>query len=142
DFIDPGHHTHLAGRATRTLDGWMLGHDACRASFVAATADADVAIVEGMMGLFDGCAADTDAGSSAEIAKWLDLPVVLVVDAGAMARSAAAVVRGFRDFDPGVRLAGVVFNRVGGEGHVVLLRDALAAAGLPPCLGGLPADPH
>ncbi len=141
DFIDPGHHTRLAGRATRTLDGWMLGAETCRASFGTAMTDADVAIVEGMMGLFDGCSADSDAGSTAEIAKWLRLPVVLVIDAGAMARSAAAVVRGFRDFDRDVTIAGVVFNRVGGPGHVAILRDALAAAGLPPCLGGLPLDP-
>ncbi len=141
DFIDPGHHTRLAGRPTRTLDGWMLGADPCRASFAAATADADVAIVEGMMGLFDGCSPAGDAGSTAEIAKWLGLPVVLVIDAGAMARSAAAVVRGFRDFDPDVAIAGVVFNRIGGAGHLALLRSALAAADLPPCLGGLPLDP-
>lgn len=141
DFIDPGHHTRLAGRATRTLDGWMLGVDGCRASFAAAMADADVAIVEGMMGLFDGCSPASDTGSTAEIAKWLRLPVVLVIDAGAMARSAAAVVRGFRDFDPDVAIAGVIFNRVGGVGHLALLRSALAAAGLPPCLGGLPLDP-
>src|SRR5204863_6154532 len=69
DFIDPGHHTRLAGRATRTLDGWMLGAETCRASFEAAVADADVAIVEGMMGLFDGCSPTSDTGSTAEIAK-------------------------------------------------------------------------
>ncbi|MBI3767305.1 MAG: cobyrinate a,c-diamide synthase [Deltaproteobacteria bacterium] len=140
DFIDPGHHARLAGRPARTLDGWMLGADACRASMRAAMASADVAIVEGMMGLFDGLSSTGDAGSTAEIAKWLDLPVLLVLDAGAMARSAAAVVRGFRDFDLAVTIAGVVFNRIGGAGHLRLLRDALAAAGLPPCLGGFPVD--
>ncbi len=141
DFIDPGHHTRLAGRPARTLDGWMLGADACRASMRTAMASADVAIVEGMMGLFDGLSPTDDAASTAEIAKWLGLPVLLVVDAGAMARSVAAVVRGFCDFDPEVTIAGVVFNRIGGPGHLALLRDALAAAGLPPCLGGLPVDP-
>lgn len=141
DFIDPGHLGRLAGRPARTLDGWMLGRDACRASLREAMAAADVAIVEGMMGLFDGVAPDGDAGSSAEIARWLDLPVLLVVDAGAMARSAAAVVQGFCDFDPRVRIAGVVFNRVGGDAHLGLLREALASAALPPCLGGFPDDP-
>jgi cobyrinic acid a,c-diamide synthase len=140
DFIDPGHHTRLAGRAARTLDGWMLGADACRASFAAGMAGADAAVIEGMMGLFDGVAGDSDTGSTAEIARWLDVPVLLVVDAAAMARSAAAIVRGFRDFDPRLRVAGVVFNRVGGAAHLELLRRALASAGLPPCLGGLPYD--
>jgi cobyrinic acid a,c-diamide synthase len=142
DFIDPGHHTRLAGRPARTLDGWMLGADACRESFAAGAATADVAVIEGMMGLFDGVAGDSDRGSTAEIARWLDLPVLLVVDAGAMARSAAAVVQGFRDFDPHLRLAGVVFNRVGGDAHLELLRAALAAASLPPCRGGFPFDPR
>jgi len=140
DFIDPGHHARVAGRSARTLDGWMLGERACRASFRSAMAAADVALVEGMMGLFDGVGAAGESGSSAEMAKWLQLPVLLVVDAGAMARSAAAVVRGFRDFDPALRIAAVIFNRIGGPGHLALLRDALAAAGLPPCLGGLPTD--
>lgn len=140
DFIDPGHLSRLAGRPTRTLDGWMLGAEACRESFAAGMATADVAVVEGMMGLFDGVAGGSDHGSTAEIARWFDLPVLLVVDAGAMARSAAAVVRGFRDFDPRLRLAGVVFNRVGGPAHLELLRTALAEASLPPCLGGFPFD--
>ncbi len=142
DFIDPGHMARVAGRPARTLDGWMLGRDACRASFTAAAARADVAIVEGMMGLFDGVGPADETGSSAEMAKWLDLPVLLVVDAAAMARSAAAVVRGFRDFDPEVRITGVVFNRVGGAAHLELLHDALRAAGLPACVGGLPDGPE
>ena len=141
DFLDPGHASLVAGRAARTLDGWMLGRAASLASFADAMADADVAIVEGMMGLFDGLAATSEVGSTAEIAKWLGLPVLLVVDAGAMARSAAALVGGFRDFDPALQVAAVVFNRVGGAGHVAILRAALAASAGPSCLGGVPLDP-
>jgi cobyrinic acid a,c-diamide synthase len=140
DFLDPGHASLIAGRPARTLDGWMLGRAASLASFADATHDADVAIVEGMMGLYDGLATTSEAGSTAEMAKWLGLPVLLVVDAGAMARSAAALVGGFRDFDPALAVAGVVFNRVGGAGHLAILRAALAASAGPPCLGGMPLD--
>jgi cobyrinic acid a,c-diamide synthase len=138
DFIDPGHLGAVAARPARTLDGWMLGREACLASWASGTAGADVAIVEGMMGLFDGVSGASDAGSTAEIARWLELPVVLVVDAGAMARSVAAVVRGFRDFDPALRVAGVIFNRLGGPGHLAFLEAALASTDALPCLGGLP----
>ena len=139
DFIDPGHLGHAAGRPSRCLDGWMLGRAASSASFADGTTGADCAIVEGMMGLYDGLSGAEETASTAEIAKWLDLPVILVVDAGAMARSVAALVQGFRDFDPAIRLAGVVFNRIGGAGHLAFLREALATTGVA-CLGGLPFD--
>ena len=98
----------------------------------------DVGLIEGMMGLFDGVSGTTDAGSTAEMAKWLGLPVILVVDASAMARSAAALVHGFRSFDPQLRVSGVIFNRIGSRGHLQYLQDAMA--GLPglTVLGGLP----
>ncbi len=89
---------------------------------------ADMAIVEGVMGLFDGYDGLTESGSSAEMAKWLGLPVILVVDARSMARSAAALVHGFRHFDPGLRFAGVIFNRIGGVGHLEYLKEAMAAS--------------
>ncbi len=100
-----------------------------------------MAIVEGVMGLFDGYDGLTESGSSAEMAKWLGLPVVLVVDARSMARSAAALVYGFRHFDPGLSFAGVIFNQIGGEGHLEYLKEAMAAS-LPeiPVLGGIPRD--
>src|SRR5262249_37599714 len=97
----------------------------------------DVALVEGMMGLFDGIAGETDEGSTAALAKALGLPVVLVVDAGGAVRSVAAVVQGFRDFDPAIRLAGVVFARGGGAGRAAAPRAATAPLGVP-VLGGLP----
>jgi cobyrinic acid a,c-diamide synthase len=111
-----------------------------RTAFEHAARGADIALVEGVMGLFDGASPTGDEGSTAEIAKWLDAAVVLVVDASGMARSAAAVVRGFASFDPAVRVAGVVLNRLGSRGHLDLLRAALRAE--IPVLGGLPGDPE
>jgi len=142
DFIDPGFHARACGRPSRNLDSWMLSHDAVRELFARAAAVADVAVIEGVMGLFDGYSGGSDAGSSAEVAKLLAAPVVLAVDAAAMARSAAAVVKGFAEFDPALRVAGVIFNRVGGPGHYRILQEAMAAA-CPEvaCLGYLQGDP-
>jgi len=125
DFIDPGHHGTVTGRLSRTLDGWMLEKVVNRSIFARAAADANLSIIEGMMGLFDGSSPVSEVGSTAEIAKQLGAPVLLVVDGSAMARSAAAIVKGFADFDPGVRVAGVLFNRVNSEGHYRLLKEAV-----------------
>src|SRR5438132_949289 len=108
DFIDAGHHTAICGRASRNLDSWMLSRETTQQSFANACAGADIAVVEGMMGLFDGVAGSGEEGSSAEIAKLLGLPVVLVLDAGSGARSIAAVVRGFQVFDSRIRVEGLV----------------------------------
>ena len=142
DFIDPGFHTRACGRPGRNLDSWMLSHGTVRTLFGRAMAAADVGIIEGVMGLFDGKTGGSDAGSSAEVARLLAAPVVLVVDAAAMGRSAAAVVAGFAGFDPVLSVAGVIFNRVGGEGHYRILREAMATAcpGVA-CLGYLRGDP-
>ena len=113
DFIDPGHHTVAAGRESRNLDGWMLDRAANQAIFQRHTQGCDIAVVEGAMGLFDGFSGTDEAGSTAQMAKWLDLPVLLVVNAASMARSAAALVQGFEGFDPGLRFAGLVFNNLG-----------------------------
>ncbi len=125
DFIDPSHHTAATGRPSRNLDGWMLGADLNRAIFTKAAADADISIIEGMMGLFDGSSPVNEIGSTAEIAKQLDAPVLLVIDGSAMARSAAAMVSGYAQFDPALRVAGVLFNRVSSEGHYQLLKEAV-----------------
>ncbi|MET0514106.1 MAG: cobyrinate a,c-diamide synthase [Nitrospiraceae bacterium] len=125
DFIDPGHHGAVTGRPSRNLDGWMLGREVNRSIFARAAADADLSIIEGMMGLFDGSSPVSDMGSTAELAKQLDTPVLLVIDGSVMARSAAAIVKGFADFDPGVRVAGVLFNRVNSEGHYRLVKAAV-----------------
>ena len=125
DFIDPSHHRAATGRPSRNLDGWMLGADLNREIFARAAADADISIIEGMMGLFDGSSPVSEVGSTAELAKQLDAPVLLVIDGSAMARSAAAMVSGYARFDPALRVAGVVFNRVGSEGHYQLLKEAV-----------------
>lgn len=125
DFIDPSHHWAAAGRPSRNLDGWMLGSDLNRMIFARAAADVDLSIIEGVMGLFDGSSALNDIGSTAELAKQLDAPVILVVDGSAMARSAAAMVAGYTRFDSALRVAGVIFNRVSSEGHYKLLKTAV-----------------
>ena len=125
DFIDPGHHSLATGRPSRNLDGWMLGEGLNRSIFTRAAAGADLSIIEGMMGLFDGSSPVNERGSTAELAKQLHAPVLLVIDASAMARSAAAMVSGYAKFDPGLRVAGVLFNRVGSDGHYRLLKDAV-----------------
>ncbi len=140
DFIDPGHHTRVTGIVSRNLDGWMLSRDYNTACFLQNTKDADIAVVEGVMGLFDGYDGKSDAGSAAQMAKWLDLPVVLVVDARSMARSAAALVQGFERFDPDLRFAGVVFNNLGSARHLQYLKEALEDNVHMSCLGGILRD--
>jgi cobyrinic acid a,c-diamide synthase len=140
DFIDPGHHTRAAGRVSRNLDGWMLSRETNEALFRRQVRDADVAVVEGVMGLFDGYDGLSEAGSTAQMAKWLGLPVLLVVDARAMARSAAALVHGFASFDPELTLAGVIFNRIGSATHLDYLQQALSSLKGVRCFGGLPRD--
>ncbi len=119
DFIDPGHHATITGRSGRNLDTWMMDAATLSRSYRAATAGADIAVIEGVMGLFDGRGGldGDESGSTADLARLWDLPVVLVVDAKGSARSIGAVVLGFAAFDPSVRLAGVVANRVGSPRH-------------------------
>lgn len=125
DFIDGGHHARASGRASRNLDGWMLSAETNREIFLRGGQATDLMVVEGVMGLFDGVDGRSNAGSTAEMARWLGLPVLLVVDASTMARSAAALVHGFASFDPALQLAGAVFNRVAGPSHYQLLEEAL-----------------
>ncbi len=137
DYLDPTYHARAIDGTSHNLDGWMMGRDAVRTTFVHAARDADIALIEGVMGLFDGATATGEEGSTAEIAKWLEAPTVLVVDAGGMARSFAAVCHGFASFDAALTLRGVIANRVGSRGHLELLDKALGA---PLLLGGLPRD--
>lgn len=139
DFIDPGLHELAAGRQSSNLDGWILDRDTVRSVFAAKAKSADICVVEGVMGLYDGASGTDEAGSTAELAKWLGLPVLLVADARSMARSAAALVQGYAGFDPGLDFVGVVLNRVGGAGHRELLTEALWD-GPVPLLGLLPRD--
>ena len=137
DFIDTGHHTRITGVESRNLDSWMLPQKKNMDIFHKNTTQADVVVVEGVMGLFDGYDGQTEAGSTAQMAKWLDLPVMLVVDARSMARSAAALVQGFENFDPQLNFAGVLFNNVGSPTHFRYLQEALEGNVSMPCLGAI-----
>jgi cobyrinic acid a,c-diamide synthase len=130
DFIDPGYHSLATGRPGRNLDPWMSGMDLVPALAARGAAGADLLVVEGVMGLFDG-AADGSPSSTAEVATRLGAPVVLVVDAASMSHSVAALVHGYRSFDPAVRVAGVICNLVGSDHHETMLREALDASGVP-----------
>jgi cobyrinic acid a,c-diamide synthase len=140
DFIDPMFHRLATGRISRNLDGWMLTRERNLEILRSACVDADFAVIEGVMGLFDGHDGTSEAGSTGEMAKWLNAPVVLVVDGSAMARSAAALVHGFEAFDPDLDLAGVLFNRVAGRGHFDFLRTPVAARCRAAPLGFLPPN--
>jgi cobyrinic acid a,c-diamide synthase len=138
DYLDPTYHARATGGPSHNLDGWMMGRDAVLSTFERGARGADIAIVEGVMGLFDGASPASNEGSTAEIAKWLRAPVLAVVDASAMARTVAAVAHGLATFDPGVRLAGLLANRVGSRGHLDLLKEASPTI---PVVGGLPDQP-
>jgi cobyrinic acid a,c-diamide synthase len=140
DFIDPAFLTRGAGRATRNLDGWLLPAAELTRTLHRGAAGADLGVVEGMMGLYDGRSAMSEEGSTAAVAKLIDAPVLLVVDVSAAARSAAATVLGFQRFDRAVKVAGVVANGVGSAGHLSLVRDAITQATGLPVLGSLPRD--
>ena len=126
DFIDPGHHRRVTGKHSHNLDGWMMTQDYNREMFSRYCHDADVAVVEGVMGLFDGLSGKDEAGSTAQMVKWLRLPLFLVIDASSMARSAAAIALGFSEFDRELALSGVIFNRVASKGHAELIADAMS----------------
>jgi cobyrinic acid a,c-diamide synthase len=142
DFIDPGYHTLVTGSPSINLDGWICDHGFIRQSFAHHAAGAEIAVVEGVMGLFDGIDGVSEAGSTAQVAKLLSAPVILVVDARSQARSAAALVHGFATFDLALRVAGVIFNNVASANHEAILREAVSASspGIA-ILGCLPKDP-
>ena len=139
DFIDPSYHALACGRPGRNLDAFLSGPELIAPLFRHGAQGAEVAIVEGVMGLYDGASGRGELASTAHVAKLLRAPVVLVVDAAAMARSVAAIVHGYASFDPDVNVAGVVLNRVGSPWHGTLLREALEPLGIP-VLGTVPRD--
>ena len=138
DFLDPTYLALASGRPCYNLDGWMAGQDHVRGLFERAAADADCALIEGVMGLFDGADPANDEGSTAEIARWLDAPILLVANVHGMGRSIAALVKGFTSFAADLRFAGVVANHCGSERHAAWLADSLRAADLPPLVGAIP----
>jgi len=140
DFIDGGHLAVATSRPARNLDTWMLSAETNREIFSRASSRCHVAVVEGMMGLFDGVTGSSEEGSTAEISKLLDLPVVLVADAGNSARSIAAVIRGFEMFDSKLRFVGIVLNRVAGDAHFHMLESAIRQSSVVPVLGWLPVE--
>lgn len=135
DYLDPTYHARVTGRVCHNLDGWLMGREAVLQTFAEGCQDADIAVIEGVMGLYDGLSPTADTGSTAEIAKWLKAPVLLVIDAKGMARTIAPIAQGLCAFDPELIVKGVVTNFVGSPGHLALLRAALAPL---PVVGGFP----
>lgn len=140
DYLDPSWHRLVTGRPSRNLDAWMTGAEGVARSFARGAAGGDLALIEGVMGLFDGRSPRTLEGSGAELALLLGVPVVLVVDASAMARTAAAVVAGLANYQPGLQVTGVIFNRVGGPGHGRLLAEAMETVPGVRFLGAIPKE--
>jgi cobyrinic acid a,c-diamide synthase len=142
DYIDPSYHALASGRLGRNLDAFLSGPELIAPLALHGAQGADVAVIEGVMGLFDGASSQGELASTAHVAKLLQAPVVLVVDASKMARSVAAIVHGYRSFDPQLRLAGVVLNCVGSAHHEQILLEALEDLGPPavPVLGALLRD--
>ncbi len=130
DYIDPSYHSGATGRISRNLDTWLLGENLVPL-FEKASAGADIAIIEGVMGMFDGIKGQKAAGSCANVAALVGAPVILIVDVRSTAYSAAALVHGFASFDPGVRVAGVILNRVGSANHLGMVREAVEGLGIP-----------
>jgi cobyrinic acid a,c-diamide synthase len=125
DYIDPSYHTQATKRQSRNLDSYMLSQSSIIESVVRSSADADISVIEGVMGLYDGMSGLSDTGSTASVAKLLKAPVILVIDAWSSARSIAASALGFKVFDPKVNLAGAILNRVAGEKHAKWCTDAI-----------------
>ncbi|MEU2153470.1 cobyrinate a,c-diamide synthase [Streptomyces sp. NPDC019396] len=131
DYIDPGYHALATGRPGRNLDSYMCGTELIAPLFTHGAHGCDLAVIEGVMGLYDGAAGEGELASTAQVAKLLRAPVVLVVDASSQSRSVAALVHGFASWDPEVRLGGVILNKVATDRHEALLREALEESGVP-----------
>ncbi|MFA6226745.1 MAG: cobyrinate a,c-diamide synthase [Methanoregula sp.] len=125
DFIDPSHHTRICGRISRNLDPFMMGEQGCIDTFVRATKGADIAVIEGVMGIYDGVDG-SDMSSTAHVARILKAPIILVVDAKGMSRSVHALIDGYRRYDPTLALCGVIFNRMGSPRHRSMIESSLA----------------
>lgn len=141
DFIDPGYHRLVTHRPSINLDGWMCTPERLQESFDRYSRGADIAVVEGVMGLYDGFGGRSESGSTAQVAKLLHAPVLLVIDARGQARSVAATVKGFLEFDPDLDFAGIIFNQVGSDNHAAILKSAVDELGYAtPVLGCIPSD--
>jgi len=140
DYIDPRYHELATGKKSRNLDSWMMGKDALPEIFLHGAKGSDICVIEGVMGLFDGYDGVSEVGSTAEIAKILDAPVILVVDAGKMARSVAALVKGYAEFDNDLNIEGVILNNIGSKTHYKMVKSAIEKNLDLKVLGYLPRD--
>lgn len=141
DYIDPGYHTLAAGRTCRNLDSWLLPGPAYTELFARATRDADCAVIEGVMGLYDGARYDSEEGSTAEIAKRFNGAVIVVLDASKVARTIGATALGMQAFDPTLNIVGYIANNVAGSGHGSGVQLAIERATGKPCFGWVARDP-
>ncbi|EMI68907.1 cobyrinate a,c-diamide synthase [Leptospira noguchii] len=133
DYLDPTYHSRASQKICHNLDGWLMGKESVLNTFYQACHNADIAIIEGMMGLFDGHSPNSEIGSTAEIAKWLASPVLVVLDTSGMARTVSAILKGLKTFDPDLNLAGAFVNFTGSQSHIQLLKDVSTEI---PILGG------
>lgn len=140
DFLDGTFHSTVTKRPSRNLDSWMMPRTKIPSLFASGCVDADVAIIEGAMGLFDGIDGASEVASTSELAKILKAPVILVIDAWGLAGSTAAVALGYKSLDPELRLEGVILNRVAGETHTQMCKDAIMRHSDIPVLGAIPMD--
>jgi len=137
DYIDPSYHAVATGRPSHNLDDWMIGKEASQWLFQQTSQDCDIAVIEGVMGLFDGFSATNDDGSTAKIAKMLKCPVILIIDASSMARSVAAIIKGFQTLDEEIKIVGVILNRVASQNHLGILKEAIEFYNQIPVLGAI-----
>ncbi|MEM3068803.1 MAG: cobyrinate a,c-diamide synthase [Nitrososphaerales archaeon] len=138
DYIDPSHHSVMLNRPSRNLDAWMVHQDGILEIFQRATQDVDIAVIEGVMGLFDGFDESNENGSTAHIAKLLKSPVILVINVHGMAKSVAPIALGYEKYDRNVRLSGFILNEVGSEKHIDWCKKAINSVTKLPVLGALP----
>lgn len=139
DYIDPGYLSHAAARPARNLDSWLMGKDGLVESYVRASTDADISVIEGVMGYYDGLSGKTNQASTYEVSRILDAPVILVVNSAKAARSVGALVAGFAKYQPLSRIAGVVLNHVGSKRHVQFCTDAIEQLHIP-VIGAIPRN--
>ena len=141
DFIDPSYHKVITGRQAPTLDAWLMGNDGILTSVQNTSEDADIAVIEGVMGLFDGMSGKSDFASTAYVAKILNAPIILVVDAAKAARSIAAMISGYLNFDNNLKIMGIILNNVSGPKHAKYLEDAFKGSINVPILGIVKRNP-
>ena len=140
DFIDPSYHTEVTGRYSRNLDGYLMPEAAVREVYSHAIEGADISIIEGVRGLYEGLSATSDIGSTAQIAKLLDCPVIFVINARSITRSTAALVSGYKSFDPEVNIVGVILNNIGSKRHADKAREAIETYTGTPVIGEIPRN--